>query len=60
MVDQYPKGIIRRCFRSFLDIVRTVEQTLERVSAAPLAGLDDVHAVDSEAREVAAELAATY
>jgi 1-deoxy-D-xylulose-5-phosphate reductoisomerase len=44
----------------FLDIVRTVEQTLERVPAAPLAGLDDVHAVDSEAREVAAELAATH
>ncbi len=43
----------------FLDIGRTVEQTLERVPAAPLAGLDDVHAVDSEAREVAAELAAT-
>ena len=44
----------------FLDIVRTVEQTLERVPATPLAGLDDVHAVDSEAREVAAELAATH
>ena len=44
----------------FLDIVRTVEQTLERVPAAPLAGLDDVHAVDSEAREVAAELVATH
>ncbi len=44
----------------FLDIVRTVEQTLERVPAVPLAGLDDVHAVDSEAREVAAELVATH
>ncbi|MFQ5958062.1 MAG: 1-deoxy-D-xylulose-5-phosphate reductoisomerase [Alphaproteobacteria bacterium] len=44
----------------FLDIVRTVERTLERVPSAPLAGLEDVHAVDAEARQVAAELVAAH
>ncbi|MCZ6664211.1 MAG: 1-deoxy-D-xylulose-5-phosphate reductoisomerase, partial [Gammaproteobacteria bacterium] len=39
----------------FLDIVRTVEQTLERIPSVPLACLDDVHALDTEAREVAKE-----
>lgn len=38
----------------FLDIARTVERTLERVPSAPLGSLEDVHAVDAEAREVAA------
>ncbi|MFQ5784005.1 MAG: 1-deoxy-D-xylulose-5-phosphate reductoisomerase [Alphaproteobacteria bacterium] len=40
----------------FLDIVRIVARTLERVPSAPLASLDDVHAIDAEAREHATEL----
>ncbi len=40
----------------FLDIVRIVERTLERVPQAPLESLDDVRAVDSSARDVAAGL----
>jgi len=40
----------------FLDIVRIVERTLERVPSAPLTSLDDVAAADAEAREVAAAL----
>jgi 1-deoxy-D-xylulose-5-phosphate reductoisomerase len=40
----------------FLDIVRIVESTLERVPASSLECLDDVYAIDAEAREAAAEL----
>ncbi len=40
----------------FLDIVRIVERTLERVPSAPLTSLDDVDATDAEARAVAAAL----
>jgi len=40
----------------FLDIVRIVERTLERVPSAPLTSLDDVDATDAEARAVAATL----
>ena len=40
----------------FLDIVATVERTLEAVAAPPLARLEDVHAIDAEAREVARRL----
>ena len=43
----------------FLDIVRTVERTLERVPSAPLRSLEDVYAVDAEAREVAAAILET-
>jgi 1-deoxy-D-xylulose-5-phosphate reductoisomerase len=43
----------------FLDIVRTVERTLERVPSAPLGSLEDVHAVDAEAREIAAAFVET-
>ena len=40
----------------FLDIVRIVESTLERVPTSSLECLEDVYAIDSEAREAAAEL----
>ena len=41
----------------FLDIAATVEETLEKVSAPRIATLDDVMAVDAEARRVAAQVA---
>jgi 1-deoxy-D-xylulose-5-phosphate reductoisomerase len=37
----------------FLDIARTVERTLDALPARPLASLEDVVAIDLEAREVA-------
>jgi len=40
----------------FLDIVRVVEQTLERVANGAIASLEEVGLVDAAAREVAAEL----
>jgi len=40
----------------FLDIVATVERTLEALPAPPLGRLDDVHAIDAEARAVARRL----
>ena len=40
----------------FLDIAVVVERTLERMSAAPLNGLDDVWQVDNEARRIAIDL----
>ncbi len=40
----------------FLDIAEVVERTLERMSAAPLNGLDDVWQVDNEARQIAIDL----
>ena len=40
----------------FLDIVRVVEETLERTPGGALSCLDDVHAVDGAAREVAGTL----
>ncbi len=40
----------------FLDIAEVVERTLERISAAPLNGLDDVWQVDNEARQIAIDL----
>ncbi|MCH8924665.1 MAG: 1-deoxy-D-xylulose-5-phosphate reductoisomerase [Proteobacteria bacterium] len=40
----------------FLDIAEVVERTLERMSAAPLNGLDDVWQVDNEARRIAIDL----
>ncbi len=40
----------------FLDIVRIVERTLERVPQAPLESLEDVRAIDSTARDVAASM----
>jgi 1-deoxy-D-xylulose-5-phosphate reductoisomerase len=40
----------------FLEIVSVVEQTLERVPEQPLRALDEVHAVDLEARRVAKAL----
>ena len=40
----------------FLDIAEVVERTLERISAAPLNGLDDVWQVDNEARRIAIDL----
>ncbi len=38
---------------SFLEIAETVERTLDTVSGAPAAGLDDLTAADAEARRVA-------
>ncbi len=40
----------------FLDIARVVEETLERTPGGALSGLDDVHAADAAAREVAGTL----
>ena len=40
----------------FLDIVRVVEETLERTPGGTLSCLDDVHAADGAAREVAGTL----
>ena len=40
----------------FLDIVRVVEETLERTPGGALSCLDDVHAADGAAREVAGTL----
>ena len=40
----------------FLDIVRIVERTLERVPQAPLESLEDVRAIDSTARDVATSM----
>ena len=40
----------------FLDIAEVVERTLERMSVAPLKGLDDVWQVDDEARRIAIDL----
>ncbi|HUB95922.1 MAG TPA: 1-deoxy-D-xylulose-5-phosphate reductoisomerase [Stellaceae bacterium] len=40
----------------FLDIATTVERTLEALPDAPIAALDDVYAVDTEARAVARRL----
>ena len=40
----------------FLDIAEVVERTLERMSAAPLNGLDDVWQTDNEARRIAIDL----
>ncbi len=40
----------------FLDIVRIVERTLEQMPQAPLESLDDVCAIDSAAREIAASM----
>ncbi len=40
----------------FLDIVRIVERTLERVPQSPLKSLEEVRAVDSLARDVATNL----
>ncbi len=40
----------------FLDIVRIVERTLEQVPQVPLESLDDVRAIDSAARDVAASM----
>jgi len=37
----------------FLDIPKTVEATLEKIPAVPLTSLDDVYAIDAEARAVA-------
>ena len=44
----------------FLDIAGVVEQALEGIPAAPLAGLDDVFAVDREARAAATALIARF
>jgi 1-deoxy-D-xylulose-5-phosphate reductoisomerase len=40
----------------FLDIARVVERTMETIPAAPLASIDDVLAVDAQAREIARSL----
>ena len=40
----------------FLDIVRIVERTLERVPQAPLESLEDVRAIDSTARDIATSM----
>jgi len=40
----------------FLDIVRIVERTLEKVPLREICSLNDVYAIDSAAREVAAAL----
>jgi 1-deoxy-D-xylulose-5-phosphate reductoisomerase len=42
----------------FLDITAIVEQTLERLPAAPIYALDDVVEADTQARAVASECAA--
>jgi 1-deoxy-D-xylulose-5-phosphate reductoisomerase len=42
----------------FLDIATVVEETLDRLGAPAVAGLDDVLALDAQARAVAGELAA--
>jgi 1-deoxy-D-xylulose-5-phosphate reductoisomerase len=44
----------------FLDIIAIVEDTLGRLSGHPLTSLDDVLAVDQEARDVATVLAAQW
>ncbi len=41
---------------NFLDIAELVERTLERMSAVPLNGLDDVWQMDNEARRIAIDL----
>ena len=40
----------------FLDIVRTVERTLERVPRKDITNLEDVYGLDAQARETAAAL----
>ena len=40
----------------FLDIVRIVERALEKVPRVPLESLEDVRAIDSAAREIAASM----
>jgi 1-deoxy-D-xylulose-5-phosphate reductoisomerase len=44
----------------FLDIVETVERTLESMPGGRLESLDDVYNFDTEAREVAAELSGAH
>jgi len=43
----------------FLDIVRVVEETLDRIPRQPVRALDDVQQVDAEARRVAEDLITT-
>ncbi len=43
---------------SFLDISRVVEDTMSRIPKSTLGSLDDVYAIDTEARRIAAEIAA--
>ena len=40
----------------FLAIAKVVESTLERLTAVPLGGLDDVWRIDLEARRIATEM----
>ena len=43
----------------FLDIVRIVERTLEKVPRNAITNLDDVYAIDAAAREAATSLVET-
>lgn len=43
---------------SFLDIAHVVEETMQEIPKSNLGSLDDVYAIDTEARRVAAEIAA--
>ena len=43
----------------FLDIVRVVEETLDRIPRQSVRALDDIYQVDAEARRVAEDLITT-
>lgn len=45
---------------SFLNIPRVVEETMQEIPKSNLGSLDDVYAIDIEARRVAAEIAAKH
>ncbi|MDB9704494.1 1-deoxy-D-xylulose-5-phosphate reductoisomerase [Rhodospirillales bacterium] len=45
---------------SFLNIAHVVEETMQQIPRSNLGSLDDVYAIDTEARQVAAEIAAKH
>lgn len=45
---------------SFLNIAHVVEETMKKIPKTNLGSLDDVYAIDTEARRVAAEIAAKH
>ncbi|MDC1212966.1 1-deoxy-D-xylulose-5-phosphate reductoisomerase [Rhodospirillales bacterium] len=45
---------------SFLNIAHVVEETMQQIPRSNLGSLDDVYAIDTEARRVAAEIAAKH
>jgi 1-deoxy-D-xylulose-5-phosphate reductoisomerase len=51
-VDSFLRGRI-----GFLDISRVVRQTMERHEPRPSPSLDEIRAVDTEARRIASEFA---